>query len=236
MSSSASSPAPTTTATASRHPKRIWAPSYKLDRLPKLTGPENYQQWREASEHVLQVFGCWDIVNGTEEQPKDKFDKDRNLVNEDEIEGFKDRYQYTSAFYLETIDPTWLTVLTTYRTPSAIWKALQDKFARENTTSFYNSLTSLLNLKMESRSNSKTASHLTQFDSNWNRLQHRCSTAKESNTFKLPHAFKSVFESLEAKAALLLYTLPPSMENIVDNLQTKEGSHLRPGLSEIDES
>jgi transposase InsO family protein len=220
MSSSASSPAPTT-ATTSRHPKRIWAPSYKLDRLPKLTGPENYQQWREASEHVLQVFGCWDIVNGTEEQPKDKFDKDGNLENEDEIEGFKDRYQYTSAFYLETIDPTWLTVLTTYRTPSAIWKALQDKFARENTTSFYNHLSGLLNLRMESKS--KATEHLTQFDSNWNRLQHRCSTAKESDTFKLPHAFKSVFDSLEAKAALLLYTLPPSMENIVDNLQTKEG-------------
>jgi hypothetical protein len=159
-------------------------------------------------------------VNGTEEQPKDKFDKDRNLENEDEIEGFKDRYQYTSAFYLETIDPTWLTVLTTYRTPSAILKALQDKFARENTTSFYNHLSGLLNLRMESKS--KATEHLTQFDNNWNRLQHQCSTAKESDTFKLPHAFKSVFQSLEAKAALLLYTLPPSMENIVDNLQTKE--------------
>jgi hypothetical protein len=105
------------------------------------------------------VFGCWDIVNGTEEQPKDKFDKDGNLENVDEIEGFKDRYQYTSAFYLETIDPTWLTVLTTYRTPSAIWKALQDKFARENTTSFYNHLSGLLNLRMESKS--KATEHLT---------------------------------------------------------------------------
>jgi hypothetical protein len=38
----------------------------------------------------------------------------------------------------------------------------------------------------------------------------------------LPFAFKTVFESLEVKAALLLYTLLLSMENIVDNLQTKE--------------
>jgi hypothetical protein len=90
MSTSASSPTPTTTATGSRHPKRTWAPSYKLDRLLKLTGPENHQQWREASEHVLQVFGCWDIVNGTEEQPKDKFNKDGNFEYEDEIEGLKD--------------------------------------------------------------------------------------------------------------------------------------------------
>jgi hypothetical protein len=222
MSTSASSPASSAapTTTVSSHPKHIWAPSYKLDRLPKLTGPE-YQHWREASEHVPQMFGCWDIVNGTEEHPKDKFDKDGNLENENDIEGFKDRYQCTSAFYLETIDPTWLTILTTYRTPSAVWIALQDKFACENTTSFYNNLSGLLYLRMESKS--KATAHLTQVDSNWNRLQHRCATAKESDTFKLPHAFKSVLESLEAKAALLLYTLPPSMENIVDNLQTKEG-------------
>jgi hypothetical protein len=46
---------------------------------------------------------------------------------------------------------------------------------------------------------------------------------QKSDTFKLPHAFKSVFESVESKAALLLYTLPQPMENIIDNLQTKEG-------------
>jgi len=114
------------------------------------------------------VFGCWEIVNGTEVQPKDILDADGNLENEDEIEGFKDRYQYTSAFYLETIDPKWPTILTTYKTSPAIWKALQDKFAHENTTSFYNHLPGLLNLKMESKS--KATDHLTQFDSNWNRL------------------------------------------------------------------
>jgi hypothetical protein len=75
------------------HPRRIWAPSYKLDRLPKLTGPENYQRWREASEHVLQVFGCWEIVLGTETEPKAELDIGGELTNEDEIEGYKDQYQ-----------------------------------------------------------------------------------------------------------------------------------------------
>jgi hypothetical protein len=181
--------------------------------LPKLTGPENYQRWHEASEHVLQVFGCWEIVLGTETEPKAELDMGGELTNEDKIEGYKDRYQYTSAYFLETVDPAWLTILTTYKMPSAIWKALQDKFARENTTSYYNHLTSLLNLKMESKS--EISNHLTQFDTNWNRLQHRSSMASEDDTFKLPFAFKTVFESLEAKAVLLLYTLPPSMENIM---------------------
>jgi len=54
------------------------------------------------------------------------------------------------------IDPAWLT----YKTPPAIWKTLQDKFARENTTSFYyNYLSGLLSMRMEFKS--KDTDHLT---------------------------------------------------------------------------
>ena len=40
--------------------------------------------------------------------------------------------------------------------------------------------------------------------------------------YTLLFAFQSVFESPEAKAAILLCSLPESMNNIIDNLQTKE--------------
>jgi hypothetical protein len=72
----------------------------------------------------------------------------------------------------------------------------------------------ILNLKLELKS--EIADKLTRFDTNWNRLQHYCSTAQESDEFILPNAFKSFSESLEAKAALLSYILPSSMESIVN--------------------
>jgi hypothetical protein len=197
------------------HPQRIWAPSYRLDRLPKLTSPENYQRWYEASEHVLQVFGYWEIIVGTKTEPKAELDMGGELTNKDEIEGYKDRYQYTSAYFLETVDPACLIILTIFKTLSVIWKALQNKFARENTTSYYSHLISLLNFKMESKS--KISNHLTQFDTNWNHLQHWSSIASKVKTFKLPFVFKTIFESLEAKATLLLYILPSLIENIADN-------------------
>jgi hypothetical protein len=60
--------------------------------LPKLTGHENYQRWRKASKYVLQVFGCGEIVLGTETKPKEELDISEELTNEDKIERYKDRY------------------------------------------------------------------------------------------------------------------------------------------------
>src|SRR3989337_812678 len=222
--SAAPPPAPKGNASATSPPihasrsHRIWAPSYKLDKLPKLTGPNDYQKWRETTEHVLTIFNCWNIVTGEEELPEEEHNSDGDITNSDDIDGYRDRYQYASAYFLETVDPTWITILTTHKTPSAIWKAFQDKFARENTVSFYNQFSSLLNFKLNNKDD--IADHLMNFDTLWNRLQYRCSTANDMDSFKLPYAFQNVFNSLEAKAALLLYTLPESMSNIVDNLQT----------------
>jgi hypothetical protein len=47
--------------------------------------------------------------------------------------------------------------------------------------------------------------------------------AEDTDTYKLLLEFKSALESLEAKTAIILNTLPPSMEQISENHPTKEG-------------
>jgi hypothetical protein len=47
--------------------------------------------------------------------------------------------------------------------------------------------------------------------------------AEDTDTYKLLLEFKSALESLEAKTAIILNTLPPSMEKISENHPTKEG-------------
>ena len=69
---------------------------------------------------------------------------------------------------------------------------------------------------------SDLASTITRFDTEWTRLQTRCSTVRATDTFTLPFAFQNVFESTEAKAAFLLNTFPSPMSNIKDNLVTKD--------------
>ena len=59
--------------------------------------------------------------------------------------------------------------------------------------------------------------HLTNFNNDWSRLRERTSSSKD----ELGKSFLALTQSNHAKAAFLLVSLPESMNNIVDNLQTK---------------
>ena len=155
-----------------------------------------------------------------DEQEPSKEEGEENDAYKDRVNKYRSRYRWTNVFFLETVDFQWLPLITANETPSRIWKALQDKFSRENTVSFHSQFAFLLGLRVTSKSD--LASTITRFDTEWARLQTRCSTARATDTFTLPFAFRTVFESAEAKAAFLLNILPSSMSNIKDNLMTKD--------------
>jgi len=157
---------------ATKHP---WAPNYKLSSIPKLSGSENYHTWYAISEYVLRLFNCWNIVLGPEEIPEEERDGDGDVINDDPIDGFQNRYQYASAYFLEMIEPQWLILLATHKTPSAIWQALEDKFARENTSSFFDQLNTVFNTRHDTAT--PIAEHINAYDTYWNRIHLRCSAA-----------------------------------------------------------
>ena len=135
-------------------------------------------------------------------------------------DNFIDRYQYAARYFIQTVESQWLILLATHKTPPKIWTALQDKFARENTSSFFDQLNSVFDTKYDILD--VLSDHINKYDTLWNQLHLRCSTASSTDRYTLPFVFQTVFESPEAKAAILLHSLPESMNNIVDNLQTKE--------------
>jgi len=47
------------------------------------------------------------------------------------------------TYFIETVDSQWLILLATHKIPPKIWTALEDKFARENTSSFFDELNSV---------------------------------------------------------------------------------------------
>jgi hypothetical protein len=53
---------------------------------------------------MFQVFGCWKSYLGTETEPKAEFDIDAKLIKKNKIKGYKEQSQYTSAYFLKTID------------------------------------------------------------------------------------------------------------------------------------
>lgn len=71
-------------------------------------------------------------------------------------------------------------------------------------------------------SKSEMADKLTKFKIMWTRLQTRCSVATAGNEFTLPYALKSVIESSYVKDTFLLSKISSLLENIKDDLMTKE--------------
>ena len=143
-----------------------YAPSYQLSSVPKLSGSENYRTWQDLSEFVLRLFNCWDLVIGTELLPVEERDDDEALSNFHDGDGYRDRYEYASAYFLETIEPQWLILLATHKTPPAIWQAFEDKFARENTSSFFDQHNSVFDTKYDTLH--LLSDHISQYDTLWN--------------------------------------------------------------------
>jgi len=205
-----------------RRPSRKYrphAPTIKLDKYKRLNDQSDYPAWRDSSLFVFEATGTIDILREEEQEPTLE-DGEEEDAWEDRMDRYRSRYHWLSIYFLETVNPQWHPILTAAKTPSKIWHALKDKFARENTTSFHSQFAALLSLKVTSKSD--LSDTITKFDTEWTRLNNRCSTATAASAFKLPFVFKSVFESPEAKAAFLLNTLPSSMYNIKDNLMTKD--------------
>ena len=68
---------------------------------------------------------------------------------EDDNDNFIDRYQYAATYFIQTVESQWLIFLATHKTPPKIWAALKDKFARENTSSFFDQLNSVFDTKYD---------------------------------------------------------------------------------------
>jgi len=166
---------PANTSQHSNTTKRRFAPSYKLSSIPQVSGSENYRTWRDISKYVLQLFNCWDLVVGTEEIPMEETDDEGDITNFEKIDEYRDRYQYAFAYFLETIEPQWWILLATHKTPPAIWQAFEDKFARENTSSFFDQLNSVFDTKYHTLN--LLSDHINKYDTLWNRLHLPYSTA-----------------------------------------------------------
>src|SRR5205807_9501643 len=101
--------------------------------------------------------------------------EDNEITNAADIDEFRDRYQYASAYFLETINPRWLILLATPKTPPAIWTAFQDKLDRQNTSSFFDQLNAVLDSQYNTFE--PIADHINKYDTLWNRMQYCCTSA-----------------------------------------------------------
>ena len=115
-------------------------PNSKLSCIPNLTGSENYLAWRHISQYVLKLFKYCNIVLW--EEMIDEYAGHDN-------DNFIDRYQYAATYFIQTVESQWPILLATDKAPPKIWNALEDKFAREKSSSFFDQLHPVFHIKYD---------------------------------------------------------------------------------------
>lgn len=96
-------------------------------------------------------------------------------------------------------------------------RLLKTKFDHETTTSTLNLFTNFLDPKMNDGDDLST--HLSNFDTSFQHIISRCSQSKRPES----KALKDFLSVEQVRTMCLFRSLPPSMENVVDNLSTKDG-------------
>ncbi|PUU82334.1 hypothetical protein B9Z19DRAFT_968663, partial [Tuber borchii] len=113
-------------------------------------------------------------------------------------------------------------------TPTA-WAKLQEKFDRKTPTSLHSLLKSIITLRCSNKR--AIAAHIEKYDELWQRLLERTSEAA-SRTRDADSPSKDSLEAVllplanseVAKGAFFLTSLPSTLDNVVDNLTTKESA------------
>lgn len=124
-------------------------------------------------------------------------------------------------YLLQSIDPFLHHFIITHQSPRAIWQALENQYDRQNDMNIHKQFQVIVNSKYDPADGS-LKDHIVNFESKWTSLASRTNQAATTDANKLAYALKSFFQSSEIKASLLLGSLPDSMNNIVENLQTKD--------------
>jgi hypothetical protein len=131
----------------------------------------------------------------------------------EETTTWKKKDRMITFVLLGTIDSSIKPIISAYSTGTAQWKALCDKYDKQNDTSLHALVKNTITLKCNSKNG--LPEHITQFDQLWPRFMQRTAGA---STDTLESDWATVSNSPRAKASILFASLPSSPDNVVDNL------------------
>ena len=181
--------------------------SIKLERLPILTGRDDYRTWAGSWEIAFDSMGLLEIL--IEDAPSG-FSK-----NSAECKTWNLGNKQVRGALLGAVDESLRTIIIDHQTAKEAWEHLKSRFDRETSSSTISLLKAITSLSL--KEGDDIPEFLTIFNDAWNRLRNR-SSSKSS----LAKAFRDLTFSGDVKGAFLMSSLPESMDNVIDNLVTKE--------------
>ena len=168
-----------------------------------LSDDTSYHQWRSTAQVYLDQAEVWELVQGEELKPD--IDPHNNWLRKNKA---------AKVILMQLVAPTLSGLVASSDTATQAWKSLEDKYDRKNVTSTFHTLNTCLSLTKDDTS---MHAHISKFEEHFIRIEQKASIATDDSPAYL-RGLKLFLSDSEAKAHLLLRTLPTSMSNIVDNL------------------
>ena len=195
--------------------------SLNIPQIEKLRGAANYHTWRSIATTFLDIMGVWDVVTGKSPKP-DGTDtaKPASWVH---------LSQRAKGFILLNIDRGLMPLISSTQDAPTAWAKLEEKFDQKTPTSLHSLLKTIVTLRCSNKR--EIASHIEKYHELWQRLLERTSegttqstTATTTSKDTLEAVLVPLANSNMAKGAFFLTTLPTSLDNVVDNLTTKQSA------------
>ncbi|KAL2395076.1 Retrovirus-related Pol polyprotein from transposon TNT 1-94 [Exophiala dermatitidis] len=181
--------------------------SFKLDpaSLPKLAPRgDNYSEWRPSWTLAFRYAKLWDVVSGK----KTRTEENQEQWEEDDTKAL--------VMLLSAVHTDLTLTVTGYDTSAKAWAALAERFDRDTGNSTIYLFRNITTLRY--KDGDDLQKHLDEFHGLWQKMQKRC----QSSNQEVAKAMRPVFDSDQVKGSFFLATLPDTMDNIIDNLNTKE--------------
>ena len=195
--------------------------SLNIPQIEKLRGTTNYHTWHSIATTFLDIMGVWDVVTGKTPKP----DGTDTIAEASWVR----LSQHAKGFILLNIDRGLMPLISAALDAPTAGAKLEEIFDRKTPTSLHMLLKTSVTLRCSNKC--KIPTHIEKYDQLWQRLleptAEATSQAKDANT-----AYKDVLEAVllplatseVTKGALFLTSLPSTLDNVVDNLTTKESA------------
>jgi len=180
---------------------------FKLDNIPRLTDGAEYRAWCLIATLYLRSRSLCNVVNGTETAPSDPT----------ELKKWEIRNITAQPFLTSMVDMSISHIISEAPTAKNAWQALQDRFDRRNPTTLYTSVKSFFT-SMSMADSTTMLDHSNGYENYLRQLVQRC---KDTSSDEPCQHLANYLSDEKIKSHHLLMTLPESMANVVDNLQSK---------------
>jgi len=185
-----------------------WEPTSIKIYNPTLLRTDNYLIWRLEAQIHLDNIDVWELVSGAEVKP-----------TTDTHDNWKRKNRQALSLLIQMVTDEYKGLIGNNNSSASAWKILEDTLDRKSVTSTIYPVNQVFDMK---KTDAKSwTEHIAEFESRWTNVNSKVSTATTTSKPWI-QGLQLAFSDAEFKAHLLLRTLPPNMDNIVDNLLTKE--------------